>query len=477
MTPHRLQAGPRCVVGVALAGLAGLCTLLLAQSPSSSPYAPPTEWRAHRLGRAGDVELHFEHLPQASIADEALLSLTCVNLGTKPALVRRLDSRIEQQLLDRDSREVIGHGSFPRPGFAARCWDEKRSAFVFPPGVHRAPEDVSREAAAILFAPPVGGALVQLTLHVRLELEDGGVIETPAAGLGTELLWLPAREADGPALRARLRQLLANPEPQSFSHYCILDALLREELARRDLTFDEVAAAIERRQITPGDRRLIARRLHELGFPRDEVVAWFVRRLEQNDALVCADLAEAPRRFWADEFVAPLVALHGRAQREWMDSPMRVLDRQQARWAFRPAVTRALLDATLRRDGEALRAEVRALVAGDDPSGPLGLEWWARGLDVLGMCRDAAAEPLLLPLLDVQRPLFDWSMLRSPPVDVLPCYRVCDVALEALLRIRYGDLADGYEALAPEARRGKVLMGHEQANALRDRMIAALRRR
>lgn len=296
--------------------------------------------------------------------------------------------------------------------------------------------------------PSRDGWLAKCSVHLEVRLPDGGSISTPSGGLTFGFEWLYPTPAEIATTRELLRLSLARPA-KSSAGVDLADALLLIPSIRAGIALTEITAAMEgakpnRRQ----GRETLARRLHELGYPWQQLVDDFVQRLNNHSPFVCDDLAHAPTDFWDDAFLEPLLQRHDLHPKLPHAVTMQVLGRQAARWTGKREVTQRLYDATMSRHEKWLQASLKDQVASSPQQSWNSIVWnWAQAVRPLAISRHPEAMQKLRPFLHDTSPRHNGPSHGAPCTPVPHPMRVGDVALDAMLAIHYGDTSKGYVAL------------------------------
>jgi hypothetical protein len=200
-------------------------------------------------------------------------------------------------------------------------------------------------------------------------------------------------------------------------------------------------------------------------FSKDPAVAAYYRqRLQDGDPVVFPDLRHAA--LWDRSHVKPLVGLYESDPRKYHDA-LALLNKYRDDWIKDHNIIRRL-SAVVRGAYPALGQDVRRLEKE-------GLRRWADAIRNLSMTGDRSALVLLLPALDDKRAFASTKFMSLPGGYRVPPLRVCDVALEATLTLLDGSPDEAYRRAGPRP------VGRDDLDAayaeLRDRMIAALKRR
>jgi len=469
---------------VALAFVSLACTATI-RAQATETATPSPAYRTQEVVAKGDLSISLEYLPKASLADEHWLRWVFVNKGDRPIKVNNLTYRLQRTCHHPDTDELLRSGSGAAGGGRALLpWlkgTPKHSLHV-QPGTHRYSRHVSRYESCLIGMPPEHGYTARYSVHFDIQADGIGRLTTPTDGLAVSLHWQLPDEASHPALLARLRKLLAEPETSTFAvHSYYLHALLAVQALHSALTLDELTKAMEARVTSAFEgRNTIAKRIHYMGFGREQLLAYFRTRLRTQDAYTLQDLAAAPHDFWDDSFLEPLLTAY---EQHRAAAVMIVLDPRHARWSSDRNATRRLFDVLHERLGERLGINVADLPTegGDEQSQEwlLRIRQWRGAAEQLAQSRDPRLHALLKPFLDAKAPI-DWQIRVPLPGPLRPCTRICDVALELMMKVHYGDIETGYLALAaltglgtvkdPQPTRHQLLLSCS-TDAARDKLI------
>jgi hypothetical protein len=441
-----------------------VCTLCLVVSPAAAQQPDP--WQTIPVLQSDEVSVRLKVLRKATAADFEWLALE-FETKTRAALpVRNAYYHTGAERVDPKTGQVVATGSLASGNMFdlfPEGWNRRPAQpELAPAAVQRVAQQPSDYSTAILGMPPTTGWLIRARLHLTLEVKGQPQLQTPTAGVPFTFEWHPPDQAGYRALRARLKKLLANPE-QRPQHDYILGAYLKMPEVAREVTRDELLAAIDRRGEGFGGRTALVGGLGER-FGKDPVVVVAYRtKLQQGDRAALNDLAGGT--VWDPSLVEPLVALFERNPVQYRYA-LDVLHSHHADWARDQKLARRLSAVVFK--------EFPSLAKPGDAKTPVN-EGWALGVADLAKTGDRAVIDLLRPRLDDRRELY-----AKPRPDafgrVLP-HRACDVALQAILAILDGDSEAVYRRASREAN-VPLGRGNEAAwDALRDRMIVELKER
>ena len=399
------------------------------------PFAP---WRSLSVGTSGEIDVRLEHLPKASIATVDWLRWKVVHSGAHAIQPEKVSARIEAQLFDGKTWQRVNNNSFLISPIS-------QVGVELQPGVHRIALPAARQTMLSLRLPSRDGWLVRCRLHLSMELPSGGSIATPSAGLPFEFEWLYPTPIEIDTTRKHLRELLALPgQTPAGAH--LVDVLLLMPLVRAGISLTEITTAMEGAQRYGRQcREILARRVHDLDVSRHQLVDYFAKRLQDDSPHVCEDLMHAPRDFWDLAFLEPLLQMYELGETSGRSDSLRVLDRHGMRWRSNQSACERLYDTIMSREGEWLGVGLGELATAHPELHRMGIvSNWQQAVRNVAVSRHHNAIDILRPYLG------DTSILcaqRTKDGRYIDGLRACDVALEAILKVRYGEVHAGYDAV------------------------------
>lgn len=456
---------------VAIVVFLATLTGALAQDGSSSG------WKSVELGHIGDLAMRVCVLEVASLLDEDWIGFEIENTGPAPLRIRSAGYSIDRRTIDAETRREVSSGGLASGNlydlFPA-AWDTTPAApILVNPGTHRILRQPSTYAAALLGLPPSGGWIIEARVRFSIELGDQQRFAPPSEGLPIRFEWRPVAPDGYEVLQARVRGYLDQREWRPCGVY-LVGALLKipevgETFSARELldSLGQRDGAFDGRYLLVGE---IARR-----FSRDPATLTFYgEQLRAGDRIAISDLARA-HDIWDPVFIEPLIAHYEHARWEDARTSLSVLSAHRTGWPAAMHIP-SRLSARVFKECPSL-ADLSSTVA---DQGLIDSRRWT--VENLALTCDVEVLPLLRPLLDRRERVQDlksWAPMLTYPG---PPLRLCDVVLEAILKIQGKDLAAAYKQADPRghpriAGSWRELIEFEcMMDDVRDSMIDGLKR-
>lgn len=362
-------------------------------------------WQTISLMTNEYLSARLQVLRVASAADEDWMVLEVENVTGKPLSIQHAWFDLEAERRDPATDKLLAVGSLT-PG----------SVFsgVITSGVLRVSSNIWPAVADGLGCPPENG--IKIVANARLDFMTGnGHFSSPACGF--VLNWNYPDTAGIAAMRARLKQLLQNPQYQ-FAHGRHLGALFAIPEATEGLTASELLAALKLRQNSVDGRNLVANQLGRRFVNDPDVIAF-----------VCEDLRKGKiddvlgQGFWHPVFVPILV---DNFEKNGDPATLAyVLGQHRVDWASDTQVV-ARLSAALLKHRPLLAKNVNQLGTND-------LFAWGTCAHEAAIVGDKELVKILVPALDDQRMAIHPHENRM--ANIPERRRVCDHALEAIASI------------------------------------------
>ncbi len=436
-------------------------------------------WNSIELATVENLEFHLMYLPIASLGDEEWIRLVFKNKGDKPVQIKDVSYRIESERFSIDGKTriaIAGLASGGTHSLFPHAWETTPiAAIVISPGeTYVVAGYPSRYSSALLNMPPKEGLLVKAKLYFDLDLKGTKRFSSPKEGAYFEFKWQYPNKDDFIHMQQRLKVLLREAKSES-THAYILKTLLGISEVSKDISFDELTEAINRRSGRMGGRNYLVDHLYRK-FDKEKVIDFYLARLKNKDTRIFDDLMEQ-KSIWSTAFIEPLIVMHENIE----DSAFRalfVLNMHVDEWKKDRAITSRLSSAVLKNYGMLLKQTPQKLIEKNE------LQAWSMYVYDLANTYDINVLPLIAPFLDyknkvVERPLL-WPSGTLPPP-----YRACDAALHAILNILDGDIKKAYLEMGiviptpyedwPSTT--APMPSDEQITVLRDAMITKLKAR
>jgi hypothetical protein len=406
------------------------------------------KWQTIEVGNVGNVTVRLKVLSPATLADAEWMMLEFFNSG-RPVRVKSAHYRIESERYGLADSKPVRSGSLASGNDYDLFPDAWKTTPVgevlIPRYCYRVVEQLSRYSSALLALAPPDGLLVKASIFLDLELENGSRLQLPDAGVPFQFEWRYPDEEGFARMRKRLVELLKKPESEAHKcHGYILETLLGISAVSKDIPFEELLTAIDRRSGGFDGRECLVKHLDTVGSRRREVVDYYLVRLQKLDIRVCDDLARVPA-FWDESFIEPLVTMHEQEKKAPPFRALHVLSMHSDDWKDRQDIPKRLSAVLLNRFGHILKLKPEDFAAARKDE--LSLAAWAGFADDLGRTRDTGVLPLLRPFLDCRTQVLDPKTCFSAlPGEMPPAFRACDCALDAILLLLDGNVNKAYSA-------------------------------
>jgi hypothetical protein len=463
------------------------CSLAACGQHASAETNAPRKFAVVELGNSRDVKVRLRYLTRASLADRNWMSIEIENLTDRPVVITHTHYTANRECFDlRTGRRVAGGSlaSGSKFDMYPEAWITQPVKVVIQPGIHRVTAQPSDYSSALLGLPPKSGLRVLGSIALKLEVEGLGVVadgykHSSSISLGTPFAfdWVYPDAMGFEAMRRQLHSELSNPVKWPKQRH-LLAALLAVPQVASSASLEELIDAMARLP-NLASRDILLRHCNEHFANAPQIIAWYQKRLESGDASTLTELARSTN-IWQDSFVPPIVQLFTASRRNW-HLALRHLEAHGVPQQRDQALARRLAkhiytNAPLKSLDELERGPERDQDAAFQEQG--------RIITYLGMTRDQRLVDYLTPWLDCRRSIYDLRRCATPTTTIperfhTPPLRICDAALDALLRIE-GDheLHEHYKA-RPEIKQfeGTTEDLITTINKVRDGMIHRLKQR
>lgn len=452
--------------------VAGLVTFLLAATIISKAN-PITDksWSTVEEQHLGGISMRLKLKANPSLIDTRWISLEFENMTGEAIPVKdvayHLVYRIydkkggkllrEAQLSSRSPAEIID-GAFESPVPVVKLSPGKSQSSRFP----------SAFGASLLGLPDKTPLYVEATAEVAVELSKIKDLNFAWKDLHFSFSWTRPEPIEFSALYQRLLELLEQPEYAPFHHHDLYTLLAAPEVSAA-LTVDQLINALQKRSGKEDGRLAILYHLNERFAKDKKLLDHYTNLLRQQDLQAIADLAEAPE-IWDDRFLEPLIQLYQQANTGIMFRVMDVLYSHQSFWIKKEGITKILSDLLLYKYEKIIYETPENLSHQD-------LLEWSSAVTMLGKTGNKEVIPLLCPFLQCrERVLAEAIQLDFKSMELPRAMRVCDNALEALLRLEEKDLFKVYKkaGYAPPYENGEAEIIIDR---IRDNLIKEAKRK
>jgi hypothetical protein len=405
--------------------------ILLTLDVPAGPHSAEA-WTTVPLVTEGPLTVRLKVRPRASLADEQWLGFEFENSSDEPVAFEHCDIRyrIGSKRFNLHTGALIssdGLGSGTCFDLFPKAWESARvSPVTFPPGITSVFEDPSNSAAASLGMPGHDGLKVSSRVYFDLRVSR----DYDKTGTPFTFEWVFPDDQGILAIRSRLRQLVTNPPvPFHSSQYYITHALLRIPEVNTAVSLEELLGALDQEK-NRSSRNTMAKYIADRFPNHPDVIKYYRTRLkEKNDAAtedLGFDVAE-----WHDEYLPPLLRISEDENWRVARLALEAVSRHRDRWPDPESIASCLSAAVL------AKCPLLSKHPADLSEREL-INEWPEHARALAMTGDSSVIPMLCPYLDVRAELIDiryWAPITFFPSGV-PALRVCDVALESILKLQ-----------------------------------------
>ncbi len=445
---------------------------ILAGARSQYTSTDGRNWSTIEEENLGGIAMRLKLLETPSLADQEWISLEFENLGGEVIPIRDAFYEIRYQIYDKKGGKLLREARLSSRS-PAEIID---GAFASPvpvvgltPGHNQSARFPSTFGASLLGFPKNGPLYVEALASVTVKLSKLESLNFKWENLTFDFLWHQPPATTLPVLTQRLNQLLAKPEFAPYHHHDLYTLLSIPQLSKQ-VSSDQLITALEKRQGKEDGRHAILFHLNDQHADTEVVLDFYLQKLREKDLTALIDLAEAAD-IWDNRFLEPLIALYQEANTGIMFRVMDVLYAHQKDWKNQEGISSILSDLLLYKYEEIIYNTPEQLDASD-------LLIWSSAISMLGKTGNPEVIPLLCPFMQCQTVVLADELQEDRGSMELPrARRVCDNALEALLRLEGKDLLKAYRkaGYAPpyENGEGDIIIGR-----IRDEMIrTALRKK
>jgi hypothetical protein len=383
------------------------------------------EWQSHTVGRFGDIEVRVEVKSPSSFGDEDWLAFLFMNSSGADVPLRTFQFRSSREsfttsgtlLSSGNLASGNSHNVFP---YAA---DGRLKQFI-PGEGYRAAGQIS-DYSTVLLGIPTQKEIVRATFAIDVEIEgENEWVQLQSEPF--EFTWEPPDQEDYERMRTRLHAMLAAAPRHNWQEQgYILEALLKTPGVGDTLTFEELknARTIRQNDVT---RDTIVKRMF-MEDHREEAIRFFKEELKSAEISTLRDLQWS--NAYDPSFLEPLLAVIESGKHGSRDA-FRILTMHADSWEG-DGTTPQRLSAYVRPFYDTAVAAYE-----QDPSSINNRTTLHFAIQDMGDARDPAVVPELARWLDNTDRWVDTDHLSSNPFALPPPVRLCDVALEAIMKVR-----------------------------------------
>lgn len=305
------------------------------------------------------------------------------------------------------------------------------------PGVNISSEYPSIIGAVLLSVPKQQSVYVEATIQLQLQLSGTDSFAFNWEAIPFAFEWHRPEPIEFNSLYQNLLQLLQTPSYTNLHHYELLSLLGVPEISE-DIPAATLIDALRTRTGKEDGRLAIVYHLND-HFNKEKVVLdYYLELLRNKDRQALEELSKAPD-IWDDRFLEPIIDQYQQANLNQMHQIMNLLYSHQNAWVEQKGIPEILSDLILYQYEDIIYAAPEQLNRRE-------LCTAALLLDMLGKTGNYEMVPIICPFLQEQERILDTGLVLDPNSLVLPRpMRVCDNALEALMRLEDMNLIKRYK--------------------------------
>ncbi len=291
--------------------------------------------------------------------------------------------------------------------------------------------------ALLLSVPEQKSSYVEAKLKLHLQLSGDRQFSIDWQELAFSFDWSRPEPTEFSKLYQQLNQLLENPVYSTLHHYELLALLSVPEISK-GIEIKTLLRALKKREGREDGRIAILYHLNDF-FNKDlEVINYYTTLLKEKNQTALEELSLAPD-IWDEQFLEPLLAQFQDADINQMHRIIDLLYLHQNSWIKSEGIATILSDLILYRFENIIYEEPASL-------DKYQLRTAALLIEMLGKTGNKEVIPIICPFLDEKQRILDSGLVLDTKSMELPRpMRVCDHALESLMRLRNTDLIKVYQ--------------------------------
>jgi hypothetical protein len=440
----------------------------------STEVAPSNDTDAIELLRSSDIVVRLKVKRVASLADTSWLCIEFENLSSSDFRIRSLYCTIEREDYSTTTGDMLCSGdvfSGNSIDLFPYYFDSTHPAQIFiQPGLYETCQYLSDHTATLLGLPPEDTIAVRAVVHMKVNWQHAERISTPPDGVEFDFLWIYPDSAGFEAMRERMRYLLVHPLRVQHS---IIERTL--------MSIPEVADAIPTVEIldrlTVGFPYFVLSELRDPWRTRPNLMA-YIDSCRANDPIVLdhigrkidsgylvSSLCRYGRNLWSERFVEPVLDAYESSRSPYC---LTYMWEHRDQWPEEQSIASRLSALVLQR-----RSLSKTLSENSTKNEILTV---AYTLEEFGYTCDTTILPLIQPYLDDTTQAFDITKYFNHGVQspARPS-RICDKALEAVLRILGIDPSHAYSEAINGSDFSEPVTTDSLSRVLRNQMIVDIK--
>lgn len=368
------------------------------------------------------ISIEFENKTgQSLMMENASYTIDCMvynKKGGKLIKKGRIASRSASELLDKSL-----DSPFPSIGLD--------------PGFSTSSKYPSIVGSILLSAPEQNKVYVEATLKLYMKLSGQDTFVFNWEEIPFNFEWSRPEPIEFSDLYQQLDQLLKQPAYSTLHHYELLSLLSVPEISK-GVNALTLVDALKKRTGKEDGRHAIVYHLNDYYKEEKIVLDYYENLLKEKDPNALEELSKAPD-IWDDSFLEPLIAQYQDSNIGEMHRVMDVLYTHQKAWIKQEGISAVLSDLILYKYEDIIYKEPIELSKRELFTASLLL-------DMLGKTGNKEIIPIICPFIIEKERILDSGLVLDPNSFELPRpMRVCDNALEALMRLENMNMIKAYK--------------------------------
>jgi len=397
-------------------------------------------WDTIHAQSNGMLDFSFKMKKQPTLADHSWINIEIKNETGEALKIVNAMYKVELQGINHKGK-VTSEGFFkssnPSEIFDLPFSPTPFEEAILPKGTISESERLSTLCASIL-GPVKTPETVHGTFQFYLELEGKHRFVVAPEHIEFRFDWMPLSDEDRLQINTEINYSLRNPSSENYEVHRISD-LLSIPGIQKDLDPLSLLTGLGLRRDLREGRTIIAQFLAEHFSNHSDVKEYYKEHLAKQDYRILTDFKNHPE-LWSSEQLPQMISWLQSANNSTKFRILEAINERHSDWQKDNSTVNKLSEVVEDNFENLLKSkpellDQRALVS------------WAAAAHMWSMTGNEKAIPYLLPFLENRTSILGSQLLLDRNSHNLPrANRVCDVALEAILRVQGKDLEKTYKS-------------------------------
>jgi hypothetical protein len=428
-------------------------------------------WKTVEHEQKNGITARFKIRNNPNLTLTDWISLEIDNQTNRTLFINHATYSIDCKVYDKPEGKLLVSGRIASRS-VAELFDEALDSPLptadLDPGLNISSKYPSTIGSFLLALPDQQKVYVKATLNLSMQFIGPENFLLQWEQVPFDFEWFRPEAIEISQLYHQLDTLLSNPLSSSLQHYQLSTLLGQPEISK-GFEVTTLLSALQKRSGKNDGRLAILQHLNK-HFPNDtQLIDYYFTLLQDANPIALQDLSKADN-IWDDHFLEPLIQQYEAGTKEQMVCVMRVLYNHQEKWLKKEGIPTILSDLTLYKFENIIYENPRDLNLKE-------LLTAALVLDLLGKTGDPKVSSIICPFLSEDERILKSDLQFDPYSLELPRpMRVCDNALEALMRLNKIDIIKSYKKAKfnPPYENGD---GEIIINRIRDHLISSIQKK